>query len=235
MSEYQDPFFSVEPDYWIAETAVSNRLAHAGWDQAWLLGFRDVTSAKLERTFVATVVPRVAVGHKLPLLLVRHEPKLTAVFLGMVSSLVFDFVCRQKLGGTSMTYSVLRQLSFLPPSKFDQASIDFVVPRVLELTYTAHDVQPWASALEFSGPPFLFCPDRRSLLQAELDAYFAKLYGLSRKELCYVLDPNSVMGESYPSESFRVLKENELDQFGEYRTGRLVLAAWDALERDVLN
>jgi hypothetical protein len=235
LAEYQDPFFSVEPEYWVAETAVADRLAYAKWDQAWLLGFRDVTSAKLERTFVASVVPRVAVGHKLPLLLVRHEPRLAAVFLAMVSSLAFDFVCRQKIGGTSMTYSVVRQLAFLPPSKFDQTSIDYIVPRVLELTYTAHDVQPWASALGYSGAPFEFVPDRRSLLRAELDAYFAKLYGLSREELCYVLDPTSVMGEGYPSESFRVLKENELTEFGEYRTSKLVLAAWDSFNNKALN
>ncbi len=34
----------------------------------------------------------------------------------------------------------------------------------------------------------------------------------------------------YPSETFRVLKEKEIRQFGEYRTRRLVLAAWDRME-----
>ena len=35
------------------------------------------------------------------------------------------------------------------------------------------------------------------------------------------------MGADYPSETFRVLKNNETRQFGEYRTRRLVLEAWD--------
>ena len=39
------------------------------------------------------------------------------------------------------------------------------------------------------------------------------------------------MGADYPSETFRVLKNNEMKAFDEYRTQRLVLAAWDALER----
>jgi hypothetical protein len=37
------------------------------------------------------------------------------------------------------------------------------------------------------------------------------------------------MGDDYPSETFRVLKNNEMREFGEYRTRRLVLAAWDGL------
>ena len=63
----------------------------------------------------------------------------------------------------------------------------------------------------------------------ELDAYYARLYGLTRDELRYILDPADVLGEGYPSETFRVLKNKELREFGEYRTQRLVLAAWDAM------
>ena len=33
-----------------------------------------------------------------------------------------------------------------------------------------------------------------------------------------------------PSEAFRVLKDKEICQHGEYRTRRLVLAAWDRME-----
>jgi len=44
-----------------------------------------------------------------------------------------------------------------------------------------------------------------------------------------------VMGEDYPSETFRGLKKNEEREFGEYRTQRLVLEAWDKLERGELN
>ena len=41
-------------------------------------------------------------------------------------------------------------------------------------------------------------------------------------------------GPDYHSETFRVLKTNEIKRFGKYRTARLVLAAWDALERGEL-
>ena len=66
--------------------------------------------------------------------------------------------------------------------------------------------------------------------RADLDAFYARAYGLTRDELRYILDPADVKGPDYPSETFRVLKNNELRQFGEYRTQRLVLAAWDRLD-----
>ncbi|WP_456324681.1 hypothetical protein, partial [Desulfonauticus submarinus] len=76
-------------------------------------------------------------------------------------------------------------------------------------------------------PPFIWNDDRRAKLKAELDAYYAKLYGLNEEELRYILDPQDVFGEDFPGETFRVLKEKEIKQFGEYRTKRLVLQAWE--------
>lgn len=79
-------------------------------------------------------------------------------------------------------------------------------------------------------PPYIFDDANRAVLRAELDAYYARLYGLTRTELQYILEPQSVMGEDYPSETFRVLKDNEIAKYGEYRTQRLVLEAWDRME-----
>ncbi|CAK0744600.1 hypothetical protein CCP3SC1_140005 [Gammaproteobacteria bacterium] len=103
------------------------------------------------------------------------------------------------------------------------------LPCVLELTYTAHDLALFARDLGYDGAPFPWDPERRARLRAELDAYYAKLYGLTRDELRYILDPADIYGEDYPSETFRVLQKNEIRQFGEYRTRRLVLEAWDNL------
>ena len=82
-------------------------------------------------------------------------------------------------------------------------------------------------------PPFRWDEDRRALLRAELDAYYARLYGLSRDELRYILDPKDVYGPDFPGETFRVLKEKEERLYGDAarRTRRLVLEAWDKLER----
>ncbi|PZU14369.1 MAG: type II DNA modification enzyme, partial [Citromicrobium sp.] len=129
----------------------------------------------------------------------------------------------------NLTYSVLRQIPFPPPSAYSEDDLGFIVPRVLELSYTSHSMAPFARDLGYEGEPFRWDEDRRAQLRAELDAWYALAYGLSRDELRYVLDPKDVMGEDYPSETFRVLKNNEIKKHGEYRTQRLVLAAYDKL------
>jgi hypothetical protein len=227
----QDPSFRVTPRYWVDATEVESRLAAKGWSRGWLMGWRDICRATDERTVIASVVPKVGVGNQMPLMLFapREDMRFFAALLGNLSSLTFDFVARHKAGGTHMNYFIFKQLPVLPPDRYSEADLAFIVPRVLELTYTAHDLQPWAADLGYAGPPFAWDPERRARLRAELDATYARLYGLTRDELRYILDPADVMGADYPSETFRVLKNNETRQFGEYRTRRLVLEAWDAL------
>jgi hypothetical protein len=91
-------------------------------------------------------------------------------------------------------------------------------------------MRPFACDLGYEGRPFTWEPSRRLWLRAQLDAYYARLYGLSREELRYILDPVDVYGSDYPSETFRVLKEREIREYGDYRPARLVLKAWDELE-----
>ena len=146
-----------------------------------------------------------------------------------LNSLACDYIARQKLGGTSFKYFVINQLPILPPSAYSETDLAFIVPRVLELTYTSHAMTPFARDLGYEGPPFAWDEDRRADLRGELDAWYALAYGLSRDELRYVLDPKDVMGADYPSETFRVLQKNEIAKYGEYRTQRLVLAAYDDL------
>ena len=130
-----------------------------------------------------------------------------------------------------MNYFIYKQLPILPPDRYTEADLAFIVSRVRELTYTAHDLALWAQDIGYTGEPFAFNSERRAILRAELDAYYAKLYCLTRDELRYILDPTDIMGEDYLSETFRVLKKSEMRDFGEYRTQRLVLEAWDKLER----
>lgn len=192
----------------------------------WLMGWRDITNATNERTVIACVIPKVAMGHTSPQFFLNVDAELSGVFLANLSSMVLDFVARQKIGGTHLSFGYLNQFPVLPPSAFSTDDLTFVRPRVLELTYTSHAMKPWAEDLGYSGQPFAWNEDRRAQLRAELDAFFAKKYGLSEEELRYILDPAKVKGSDYPSETFRGLKEKEIRQFEEYRTERLVLEAW---------
>jgi hypothetical protein len=213
----------------VESSEVRARLKAHGWKREWLTGWRNIAKTQNERTLIATVTPLAAFGHSGTLFFSCHSPSLHAMLLGCIACLPCDFVVRQKVGGTNMTHNYVKQFPVLAPSAFDPAAIDFILPRVLELTYTSHDLQPWAQDLGYAGPPFRFDPERRALLRAELDAFYTHLYSLTRDELRYILDPADLMGLDYPSETFRVLKTNEIRQFGEYRTQRLVLEAWDRL------
>jgi len=258
----QDPSWRITPQYWVEESVTLNRLVPPTEKELedlsegkltavellgrqreraprWLMGFRDITSAKLERTVVFSFLPRVGVGHTMPLLFTSAQPHLQLCLVANLNSLVFDYVARQKVGGTHLTYGYLKQLPVLPPDFYRPADVAYVGARVLELVYTADDMQPLADALRAAESPlaatvprapYRWDETRRAQLRAELDAWYARAYGLTRDELRYILDPADVHGPDFPGETFRVLKEKETAKFGEYRTRRLVLEAWDRLE-----
>jgi len=59
---------------------------------------------------------------------------------------------------------------------------------------------------------------------------FRYWHGLTRDGLCHILDLKDGDGTNFSGETFCFLKEKEEKQYGEYRTRRLVLGAWDKLE-----
>ncbi|NRP17892.1 putative type I restriction enzymeP M protein [Ensifer adhaerens] len=230
--DHLSPNYSALPRWWVESTQINQWLIERNWSAKWLFGWRDTTNAMNERTTIATVFPVCALGNNLPLIIFgkEHLPTDCAVLVANLGSLPLDYAARQKVGGTHLNYFILKQLPVVPPSMYDQESLDFIVPRVLELTYTSHSLAPFARDLGYDGPPFAWDEDRRAHLRADLDAFYARAYGLTREELRYILDPADVKGPDYPSETFRVLKEKEVRQHGEYRTRRLVLEAWDRME-----
>lgn len=199
----------------------------------WFIGFRDITAAMVERTGVFSLLPQSGIGNTIPVITLNQSlgANLTACLLANLNSLVLDFITRSKLTYIHLSFFVVKQLSVLPPSTYTPIDIEFIAPRVLELIYTSQDMKPFAEDSNYNGEPFQWDEQRRAQLRAELDAYYAKLYGLTRDELRYILDPKEVRGEDFPGETFRVLKEKECKQFGEYRTRRLVLEAWDQLSK----
>jgi hypothetical protein len=254
-AEKSDPAFAVTPRYWVSRDEVDERLRQrdrAGnvlweWTRGWLLGFRRVARNTDERTFLLTALGKAGAGDSVFLILPQDVKVSEACLLvGCMNSLVFDYSARQKSAGMNLNFFYVKQFPVLPPTRHSPLATRFIVPRVLELTYTAHDLKPFAQDVfdevgaaqwrawfgERGEPlaPFAWDPERRAVLRAELDAIYARLYGLTRDELRYVLDPQDVMGPDFPGETFRVLKERELREYGEYRTRRLVLAAWDRLE-----
>ena len=248
--EFANPDSCIMPWYWVPLAAVKDRLVKYDkdgdvvwkWKHKWLFAFRDIARGVDMRTFIIAPIPDAfGVGHTATLLYAERGCMPGASLYGMMSSLIFDYTTRQKIGGTHVSISFVKQFPVLTPDQIPSTMQWQIVKRVAELCYFNHDMDGWASELwgEMSEEqraelpqlgaqqPWVYNPERRAVLQAELDAIFAHLYGLDTEDLRYILDPEDICGKGCINETFRVLKDNELRQYGEYRTKRLVLEAWN--------
>ncbi|MBN1954817.1 MAG: restriction endonuclease [Anaerolineae bacterium] len=245
LEQRQDPLYSPMPRFWVRLAEIE---AAIPVQFGYFVAFKKVTSPTNERTLLATILPPVAANDSIHLVFfpadIVHQRRIA--FLAGLNSFVCDYISRQKLGGLNFNFWVLQQLPILPPSRYTPALLDFIVPRVVELSYTAWDLQPFAAdvlaevgeatwARWFAGsplhtsappewaagahpPPFVWDEGRRALLRAELDGLYAHLYGLEREELEYTLD------------TFPIVRRKDEAQYGEYRTKRMVLEAFESLK-----
>lgn len=200
--------------------------------KAWLQAFRGVTNSTNERTFLTGNLPESGVGNSAPVVDYEYARAVASTLvLANMNSLPLDWAARVSVGGANMNFFIVRQLPVLPPEAYleestcGQPRVQLIVPRALELTYTSWEMVGFAHDLGYEGAPFPWNESRRHCLQSELDATYAHMYGLEREELEWILEAPS------PSTSFPGLKKQEMKEFGEYRTQRLVLEAFDVLER----
>ena len=227
---HADPGRVTLPRYWVPEDEVAARLDDA-WDRGWLLGWRDITRAGDVRTVISCIIPKAAVNDTFPVMIASLDPQLVAHLYANVSSLAFDYCARQKVGGLHLKYFTMRQLPALPPGAYATPAPwapsirtrDWLLPRVLELTYTAWNLKAFAEDCGDDAPPFIWNSERRFQLRCEIDAAFFHLYGISRDDTAYILD------------TFPVLKQSEEREHGQYRTRHVVLDTYDALAASAAN
>ncbi len=223
-----DPAYCATPKYWVPAGEVDDRLVDR-WSRGWLMGWRDICRSTDERTVIASVIPRAAVGHTTPLMMPDADPSLIAALYANLCSFALDYCARQKVGGTHLTYNFLKQLPVLSPVAYSVDALwhrgtmvrDWLLPRVLELTYTAWDLELFARDLGYLGPPFRWDPtdlDRRFLLRCELDAAFFHLYDLSKDDTEYVMN------------TFPIVRRNdEKLHDGKFRTKEVILSIYDEM------
>ncbi|WP_342372510.1 hypothetical protein PCC79_16550 [Propioniciclava soli] len=199
LAEKQDPTFVPLPRYWVREEVVRHRLGDR-WGEEWILGWRNICRSTDERTTIGSRFPAAAVGQSLPLILTRgHAPLLQAI----ISSFVFDFVARQKLGGINMTFGYFSQFAAPLPS--------------LQAPWLTEAVE-WFErrSLHLQSPASWRVPSR-DVVRGELDAACFHIYGLGREEVEYVMD------------TFPIVKRKDEAAYGTYRTKDLILSAYDAM------
>jgi hypothetical protein len=222
-----------KPRYWIAEhgpvsvqrkgeaaerPGVVDRLAELGWNWEWLCAWRAPVH---DRTAVAVFLPRAAAADSLPLMLPRVVPPFAAALIAAQSSLVFEYVARQKIDGLAVRATHWKQLPVPTPDMLE-LHLPFIVPRVLELVYTASDMGPFSRDLDDTGDPFAWDPDRRASLRAELDAFFFRVYGIDgREDAEYIIDTLQAGADG------RERGESQGDD--SQRARKLALAAYDRM------
>lgn len=221
--QHDDPDTEPLARYWLSDSEVAAAIGDR-WDRNWLFGFRRLTRSSDIRTLIPSVLPYAAVGDNTWLAL--PDPPSRAIELQVaLSSLLADYLVRQKLSGTTLSAYIVEQVACPAPEVFEQTQPwtgdvvlrEWVVPRVIELSYTSWRIRPYAVDNGDGGPPFRWLPERRELIRAELDAAMFHVYGLTRPEVEHVLD------------SFFVVRKYEERDHGEFRTKRLVLDRYDAM------
>ena len=215
--EHADPNWLPEHQYWVPAS-------ECGWTSGenWVLGFKEITAPTNARTFITAIFPAVGFGNKVPILKPKTADRNEWLLAANLNAMPFDFVTRQKVQGQTLNLFIVEQLPVIAPDDYDRqfgatTARELVRDHVLRLTYTAHDMAPFARDLGYDGPPFPWDEEERRHLRARLDALYFHLYGLSRDDAGYVLD------------TFPIVRREDEKAFGHYRTRALILAYMNAL------
>jgi hypothetical protein len=229
-----------EPQYWVNADGVSPT-----WAGEWCIAYKSVTAPSNMRTMITAMVPRCGVGNSMAMLLPERGAEAgyarwASLLLANLSSMAFDFALRQKVQGQNLNWFIVEQATVIAPARFDEqlpakfaaamraaklmnghhphpTVADFVLPQVLALTYTAHDMAPFARDMGYVDaagevlPPLVWNEDERRARLAALDAVFFYLYGLDAKDATYMLD------------TFPIVREQDTKTFGSYRTQQDIL------------
>lgn len=227
-AELEDPAVAISTEYYTLGDEVERRTRDKQPSE-WLVGYRDVCRATDERTTIAAILPFTACDTHCRNIYFEHgDSRDWAVFIAVFNSFVFDFFARQKLVSIGLGAGIVEQLPMPPPPSLQLepwhprmvGSISWYVQRVVELTYTAWDLQPFARSLGFDGPPFRWGSVRRSAIRAELDAALFHVYDITRDQVIHIL-------ESFPI----VKRRDEETHAGEYITQTTILSIFDAMAR----
>jgi hypothetical protein len=262
--EKQNPELEITPKSFVSAEVVRDRTQKRGIRTNWLCGFRSIASPTNEHTSIAAVFPFSGVGNSINLILGLSGIQ-ASMLIAASNSCAFDYCARQKLSGSNVNIWIFKQLPIPTPTTYGQpcpwalhpqstihhppstihhppstihdppSLRDWLLPRVLELTYTAWDLEAFAEDCGWPGPPFRWDEDRRFLLRCELDAAFFHLYLGSEAEWRQQPEaltrafPTPRHAVSYIMDTFPIVKRKDEAKHGTYRTKETILQIYDAL------
>lgn len=222
----EDPNFVATPRYWVPESEI--KIEHS-----YSLAFNDICNTNNSRSLICAFVPRTGYGNKLPILTPELEllSPCLSLLLANFCSIICDFLARQKIQSRNLNKYILEQIPVIRREQFEQikfgskTAAEVVRETVLELTYIAHDMAPFAKDMGYVDEagevksPFIWDEERRLILRAKLDAIFFHLYGITdRDDIRYIYS------------TFPIIEREEKAKYdGVYRSCELCLAYMNAL------
>ncbi len=223
--QHNNPSWLPDPQFWVPAS-------ECGWTPGanWTLGFKRITATTNARTLISSLLPTVGFNDLLPILKPDTCERREWLLMANLNAVIFDFVTRQKVQANHINLFILEQLPVVPPERYEEVRFgpktagEIVREAVLELTYTAHDMAPFARDMghvDEAGdvlPPFRWDEDRRLRLRAKLDALFFHLYGITgRDDIRYIYS------------TFPIVEREEEKAWGRYRSRDLCFAWASAL------
>ena len=227
-AQHGAPDWLPEPQFWI------DRSLSPFARLPYMLTFKDVTSPTNARSMIAAFIPTAGAGNTLPVVLGQQEDgifsaSVASPLLANFNSTALDFVARRKIQGQHLNWFIVEQLPVVPLERYDALCFgkktvgEIVRSAVLELTYTANDMAPFARDMGYvdetgeARPPFVWDEDRRLKLRAKLDAVYFHLYGVTdRDDVRYIYS------------TFPIVEREEMGAFHRYRSRDLCLAYMNA-------
>ena len=194
LEQHRNADWLPNPQFWVPAS-------ECGWTAGadWVLGFKEITAPTNVRTFIASLLPTVGFGNKVPILKPEAGSRAEWLLAANFNAIILDFVARQKVQGQTLNLFIVEQLPVVPPDRYEAVRFgpktagEIVREAVLELTYTAHDMEPFARDMGYVDkagkvkPPFAWDEPRRLHLRAKLDALFFHLYGVTdRDDIRYI-------------------------------------------------
>ena len=264
LAQLEDPNFAVWSQFYLAQDECASRLSPL-WAESWLIGAKDVTCATNERTLIACLLPLIPTSLSVRILLGKLMSAGEGAFLlALFNAFPVDWVVRQFLGGLHLQDNITKQLPVLPPKLArsqcswlrELSLVTWTLPRVLELTFSAWNLEVFAKDCGWSGPPFRWDEERRFLLRCELDAAFFHLYlpatpdgrwkravvaeGAAHDESPEELDrltgnfqaPRDAV--AHIMDTFSIVRRKDEGKYdGDYRTKRVILEIYDEMQESI--
>lgn len=245
-----------KPRFWALETIVREFLESKQALRRWVLAYRDVTNVNNERTAIGAVLPEV--GMLQPLNGISCADAIVgARIMASLNSFICDYVARLRFTGRHLNVTTFSQLPVMMTREGETLwfGVIGVLSRVIELTYVGRDLERFARDCGWDGPPFRWDEERRFLIRCELDAAFFHLYlpadeqgnwRPARKDDSCPYDETPEQLEElkrhfptprdaidYIMDTFPIVRRKDEEQYGEYRTKRVILEIYDAMQRAI--